>query len=55
MPKHDFATAVIGATSEQRDRVGCASQIYPVQSVRTAGLQLAPLIYAGMWNSGYIN
>ena len=56
MPKHDFATAVKVATSEQlRDRVGCASPIYPVQVVRTAGLQLAPLIYARIWNPGYIN
>ena len=56
MPRHDFATAVKGATSEQlRDRVGCAFPIYPVQGVRAAGLQLATLIYAGMWNSGYIN
>ena len=55
MPRLDFATTVKGATSEQlRDRVGCAFPIYPVQGVRSAGLQLAPLIYAGIWNSGYI-
>ena len=47
--RHDFATAVKGATSEQlRDRVGCAFPIYLVQGVRSAGLQLAPLIYAGL-------
>ena len=56
MPRHDFATAVKGATSEQlRDMVGCAFSIYPVQGVRSAGLQLAPLIYTGMWNSGWLN
>ena len=56
MPRYDFATAVKGATLEQLcDRVGCAFRIYPVQGVRAAGLQLATLIYAGMWNSGYIN
>ena len=49
MPRHDFATTVKGATSEQlRDRVGCAFPIYPVPGVHAAGLQLAPLIYAGM-------
>ena len=49
MPRHDFATAVKGATSEQlRDRVWCAFPIYPVQGVHAAGLQLATLIYAGM-------
>ena len=47
MPRHDFATAVKGATSEELcDRVGCAFPIYLVQGVRSAGLQLAPLIYA---------
>ena len=51
--RHDFATAIKGATSEQlRDRVWCVFPIYSVQGVRTAGLQLASLIYAGMWNSG---
>ena len=56
MPRHDFATTVKGATSEQRrDRVGCAFPIYPVPGVHAAGLQLAPLIYAGLWKSGYIN
>ena len=49
IPKHDFATAVKGATLEQlRNRVGCAFPIYPVQGVCAAGLQLATLIYAGM-------
>ena len=37
------------------DRVGCAYLIYPVQGVRAAGLQLTPLIYARIWNSGCIN
>ena len=47
MQRHDFATAVKGATPDQlRDRVGCAYLIYTVQGVRAAGLQLAPLIYA---------
>ena len=56
MPRHDFATAVKGATPDQlRDRVGCAYLIYTVQGVRAAGLQLAPLIYARIWNSGCIN
>ena len=46
-PRHDFATAVKGATPDQlRDRVGCAYLIYTVQGVRAAGLQLALLIYA---------
>ena len=56
MPRHAFATAVKDATSEQlRNSVGCAFLIYPVQGVRAACLQLASLIYAGMWNSGYVN
>ena len=56
MPRHDFTTAVKGAISEQlHDRVGCAFPIYPVQGVRAAGLQLALIFYAGMWNSWYIN
>ena len=56
MQRHDFATAVKGATPDQlRDRVGCAYLIYTVQGVRAAGLQLAPLIYARIWNSGCIN
>ena len=47
MPRHDFATAVKGATPDQlRDRVGCAYLIYTAQGVRAAGLQLSPLIYA---------
>ena len=47
MQRHDFATAVKGATTHQlRDRVGCAYLIYTVQGVRAAGLQLAPLINA---------
>ena len=47
MQRHDFATAVKGATPDQlRDRVGCAYLIYTVQGVRAAGLQMAPLIYA---------
>ena len=47
MQRHDFATAVKGATPDQlRDRVGCAYLIYTVQGVRAAGLQLASLIYA---------
>ena len=41
MPRHDFATAVKGATPDQlRDRVGCAYLIYTAQGVRAAGLQL---------------
>ena len=49
MPRHDFATAVKGATSEQlRDRVGCAYLIYTFQGVHAAGLQLVTLISAGM-------
>ena len=49
IPRHDFVTAVKGATSEQlRDRVGSVFPIYPVQGVRAAGLLLALLIYAGM-------
>ena len=41
MPRHDFATAVKGGTSEDlRDRVGCAFPIYPVQGVRAACLQI---------------
>ena len=53
IPRHDFITAVKGATSEQlRDRVGSVFPIYPVQGVCAAGLLLALLIYAGMWNSG---
>ena len=56
IPRHGFATAVKGAISEQLcDRVGCAFPIYPVQGVRAAGLQLALIFYAGMWNSWYIN
>ena len=56
MPRHDFATAVKGATPDQlRDRVGCAYLIYTAQGVRAAGLQLTPLIYARIWNSGCIN
>ena len=56
MPRHDFATAVKGATSEQlRDRVESAFPIYPVQGVRAAGLQLTPLSYTRMCNSGYLN
>ena len=43
MQRHDFATAVKGATPDQlRDRVGCAYLIYTLQGVRAAGLQLAP-------------
>ena len=49
-------TAVKVVTPDQlRDRVGCAYLIYPVQGVRAAGLQLTPLIYARIWNSGCIN
>ena len=56
MPRHDFATAVKGATSEQlRDRVESAFPIYPVQGVRAAVLQLTPLSYTRMCNSGYLN
>ena len=56
MPRYDFATAVKGATSEQlRDRVESAFPIYPVQGVRAAGLQLTPLSYTRMCNSGYLN
>ena len=56
MPRHGFATAVEVVTPDQlRDRVGCAYLIYPVQGVRAAGLQLTPLIYARIWNSGCIN
>ena len=56
MPRHDFATAVEVATPDQlRDRVGCAYLIYTAQGVRAAGLQLTPLIYARIWNSGCIN
>ena len=56
MRRHDFAAAVKGATSEElRDRVECAFPIYPVQGVGAAGLQLTPLIYTVMWNSGYLN
>ena len=56
MPRHGFATAVKVVTPDQlRDRVGCAYLIYPVQGVRAAGLQLTPLIYARIWNSGCIN
>ena len=56
MPMHGFPTAVKVVTPDQlRDRVGCAYLIYPVQGVRAAGLQLTPLIYARIWNSGCIN
>ena len=56
MPRHDFATAVKGATSEQlRDSVESAFPIYPVQGVRAACLQLTPLSYTRMCNSGYLN
>ena len=56
MQRHDFATAVKGATIyELRDRVGCAYLIYTVQGVRASDLQLAPLIYARIGNSGCIN
>ena len=56
IPRHDFVTAVKGATLEQlRDRVESAFPIYPVQGVRAAGLQLATLSYTRMCNSGYIN
>ena len=56
MPRYDFATAVKGATSEQlRDRVESAFPIYPVQGVRAVGLQLTPLSYTRMCNSGYLN
>ena len=56
MPKHDFATAAEVVTPDQlRDRVGCAYLIYTAQGVRAAGLQLALLIYARIWNSGCIN
>ena len=53
IPRHDFATAVKGAISEQlRDMVGCA---FLIHDVRAAGLQLALIFYAGMWNSWYVN
>ena len=56
MPRHDFATAAEVVTPDQlRDRVGCAYLIYTAQGVRAAGLQLTPLIYARIWNSGCIN
>ena len=56
MQKHDFDTAVKFANPEQLlDRVGTASPKYHVQGVHAAGLQLAPLIYAGVWHSGYQN
>ena len=56
MPKHGFATAAEVVTPDQlRDKVGCAYLIYTAQGVRAAGLQLALLIYARIWNSGCIN
>ena len=54
MQKHDFDTAVKFATPEQlRDRVGSVSPKYHVKVVHAAGLQLASLIYAEIWHSGY--
>ena len=56
MQKHDFDTIHKFATPEQlRDRFGSASPTYHIQGVRAAGVQRAPLIYAGMRNAGYRN
>ena len=48
-------TSPLQSKVQPQNGVGCAFPLYPVQKVCAAALQLAPLIYAGIWNSGYIN
>ena len=56
MQNLDLDTAVKFANAEQlRDKVGSDSPRYHAQVVHAAGLQLAPLIYAGIRHSGYLN
>ena len=56
MQNLDLDTAVKFATPEQlHDRVGSDSPRYHVQGVHAAGLQLDPLVYAGIRHSGYLN